>query len=179
MADYVLRLAGVTELSKAVKAAGEGLDKELRADLRKALAPIVADARRRFAGLAGTGPRTAKTVKGSITQRGIAVTMGGRGGAGSGYELGREFGSKGGKFISYEMKGGGWATGWRGHVSRFMPYDRPSVFGAWTGNQLTLDPSRTSGHAFYPAIAHGATSAVADVTKTLEQYVGRIAGAGS
>lgn len=179
MADYVLRLNGVTELSKAAKAAGDGLDKELRSDLRKALGPIVADARRRFSSLPGTGPRTARTVKGSVTQKGISVSMGGRGSVAAGYELGREFGSKGGKFLAYEMKGGGWATGWRGQVRRFMPYDRPAVFGPWTGNQLTLNPSTVSGHAFYPAIAHGATAAVADITKTLEQYVGRVADAGS
>jgi len=138
-------VAGLRETIRAVRQAGDGLEREMRREFQSQVAPTVGDIRGRFSALGRTGPRTARTVRGSFTQNRIEMVMGGRGGPKWGFELGTEFGAKGRKTSTFLQRR---PTG-TVEVTRTVDYSK--VFGPWTGNQFTTE-GRVSGNAFYPGI---------------------------
>lgn len=147
----VLYVKGLTELRQALKASEGKMDTMLRKELHAALAPIIADARGRFEALPGVGKRTAPAVGGSAGPKSIAVYLREE----FGFELGREFGAKGPKSVTFQQRRrGGTAT-----VTRTIDYSKPTIFGPWSGNQFSFPPDPTSGHAFYPAAAQGGEAA--------------------
>lgn len=173
MSDKVfMEVQGLRSLQRGLKALGDGSQREMRKALRAALSPIVADARASFQALGGTGPRTARTVRGFITQAGIGVQMGGKGGKAQGYELGREFGARV-HLTTYPLRTrAGTVT-----ARRVFDYGAPTVFGPWTGNQwANLKGGKVSGRAFTPAVQKGALKAGDQIDRVLTAYVQRVLG---
>lgn len=164
MADAVLYVQGLAGVQKSAKALEDGTDRALRKELRAALAPIVAQAKASFRSLPGVGRRTATTVRGSVTGRGVAVQFSGR----FGFEQGREWGAKPRvKPATYQLRTpAGPVT-----ATRFLDYSRPSIFGQWQGNQFSVAPGgRVSGRAFHPAVKDGLDDAVDRVVATIDRY---------
>ena len=85
-------VSGIDALRRALKAAGEGAEKELAKAHKTVAGDIVADAKARARSLGGVAAKSAGAVKASGTQRRAAVTLS----ASSRYPfaLGAEFGSK-------------------------------------------------------------------------------------
>ena len=87
-----VRVEGLAELRKALKAIGAQAPKELNAASKDVATFVADDARDLAFGLGGVAARVAPTVKGSGTARGGAITLGG---ASHPEALGAEFGGRG------------------------------------------------------------------------------------
>lgn len=183
-------MSGLVESIEAARLAGDDWGKATLREIRQALNPMRDDIRNSFEALPGTGPRTAKTVKASITARGAGISFGS---AKAPYAMGREFGAKRSQTRSYirrvqsgRLAGRKVGSGsQRVTVSR-IPYNRDSIFGPWTGNDFDLGEAggrltfdKVSGHAFYPGVGKGAQnvfdalSHIAD--KTIDRFPGGVA----
>lgn len=171
-AKVLMEVKGLRSLQRGLKALGDGSQQEMRKALRAALAPIVADARGKFVALGGTGPRTSRTVKGTITQTGIGVQMGGKGGKAQGYELGREFGARV-HLTTYQLRApSGVVT-----ARRVFDYGKPTVFDKWTGNQwVNFEGRAVSGRAFTPAVQRGSDRVGQQIDTVLSHYADRVLG---
>ena len=87
-----VRVEGLTELRRALKAIGTDAAKVLNEASREVAGFVADDARSKAHGLGGVAARVAPTVKGSGTARGGAITLGG---ASHPEALGAEFGGQG------------------------------------------------------------------------------------
>ncbi len=161
----VARVDGLADFRRVVRGAAPELDKELRKAMRAAVAPIVSDARAHLNALPGTGPRTAKQVRSSVTQSAVSVSLVPK----AGFELAREFGAKGIKVSHYEMHTRRGVV----QVTRAMNYASPRVFDRWTGNRFTLDSS-VSGRGLFPAASRGGLKAVEQVTAAIERTMQKL-----
>lgn len=161
----VVKVEGLSEFRKVLREVAPDLGKSLQKALRASVAPVVADARGRLSSLPGTGPRTAKNVRSSVTSKGVAVELVQRGG----YELAREFGAKGAKTTHYTRRGSGGSV----QVTRTFNYANPNVFDTWTGNRFTLDAG-VSGRGLFPAAAAGGARAVAAAQAALDEALKKL-----
>ena len=177
-----LTVQGLEETIAAASAAERDLKVAVMREIRRELRPMVSDIKGRFSDLGGTGPRVATTVRSSVTAKTAAVRMGS---PKHPYSLGREFGAKRGQtrahirrvqsgpLVSRTVGGGSQ----RVSVAR-IPYNKPSIFGPWTGNQFKLGESgdrltieETSGRAFYPSIGAGAQNVFERLRAVADKYV--------
>lgn len=174
MALASIEVQGLQSLVQAASKLGRDASKEVKEQLVKSAGPTVADARSRMGALGGTGPKAATTIRLEVQQRGVAFRLGA---VGKRYALGREFGAKraGTRNTTFSNQFGKGIT-FRG--SKRIPYSRPSIFGAWTGNQFTTEPGSTSGRAFYPAVAQGVRRTEADMKRVVDDWVNVLATAG-
>lgn len=165
-----LRAEGLGVATRVARQIGGDIDKEWRAELRRAGQPIAQDARSRYRSLKPLGGQAARTVRVSVTQRGVAVQAGGRP-----WSKAQEFGAKRTTTRKHRVNN---AFG-RGFslpaVVKRINYVR--VFGAWTGNQSTVGPGRVAGRALYPAAAAGRADAVKRLERVRDQALARLAGA--
>lgn len=162
----ILQVKGLKELQAALKDAEDGSLRDMRKAMRSALLPIVADAKGRFEGLGGTGPRTAGTVRSFNTSNGIGVQFGGN----KGYEFGREFGARYHRISTFTQRRPSGPV----QVTRRMDYSKPSIFGPWTGNRFLLKSGRVSGRAFNPAVQDHWRVASKAINKVLDDYSKKI-----
>lgn len=130
-------------IRQAARKLGKDASKNWRDAVRKAGAPMVADAKARFRALGGTGRRTARSVALRQANDGVTIKMGG---AAYPFARGREFGAKGAKTFQVSQ-GNLFGRGITFEGSRTIDYSSPKIFGSWTGSS-----SGASGRAFYPAI---------------------------
>lgn len=132
------------QLSRVARGVDRGLQRDILRGLRRALEPVVVDAKARYRGLGGTGPREARTVRASATAKTVELSAGGTTTWGA-----REFGAdrrstrlhqwdnQFGKGISFQG------------VKR-IDYSSDRMFGRHTG---------TTGRAFVPAVRRGLSRA--------------------
>lgn len=182
-----VQLRGLVETIEAAKLAQDEWGKATLREIRRAINPIRDDVRNKFQELGGTGPRTAATVRATVTQRGAGVQFGS---AKTPFAMGREFGAKRTQtrtFIRRVQTGrnasrvvGGGST--RASVSH-IPYNRDSIFGPWTGNDFSLGDAGgrltfdvVSGHAFYPNIGKGAQNVYDALDHIAQRTIDRFPG---
>lgn len=118
-----IRVEGLRDLQRALRAVDAALPKELRQANKEAAEVVAGAARANFAAGTGVAPKVVPSVKALAQQRSASVKIGG---ARYPYALGSEFG--GGKY------GPGNPTPRGGHTTQFPPFKK-------------------SGYALYPAIA--------------------------
>lgn len=155
---------GLGTLTRVARDAGPDISKAWRSELRKAGAPMVADAKARYE--AGPWPlrhRAAKTVRFAVLQNGVALQVGGKP-----WSMAMEFGTKRTETRKFDVKGGP-GRGAQFGVVRHINY--VAQFGAWTGNRHTLDDGDVSGHAALPAAAAGRDAAVTAIGGVIDNFL--------
>lgn len=93
MAGPEVRVEGLRELQREMRAVERALPRELRAASKEAADVVAEGTRRAFAGLGGSAPKVVPTVKALAQQRGASVKIGGSSSVGGKVALGNEFGS--------------------------------------------------------------------------------------
>lgn len=179
MALAEIKVQGLQTLVRTAAKLGPEASKAVREQLVKSAGPTIADAQSRMRGLGGTGAKAAQTIRLEVQQRGVAFRLGS---SSRPYALGREFGAlrSGTRSTTFRNQFGKGIT-FRGRKA--TPYNRPSIFGAWTGNQFTVDPfgsggGKTSGRAFYPAVAAGVQRTTKNMQDIVDDWVNILAQSG-
>lgn len=166
-----LQAEGIGSLTRVTADLGGSLDKEWRKDLRQAANPIAADAKRRYRGLNNLGKHAARTVRTSVTQKGVLINAGGKP-----WSLAEEFGvdrSETRRYTWSDLFGKG--ITWRGNKR----IDYRQVLGPWAGNALTVGEDKVAGRAVYPAAAAGRDDAVERLERLRDGFMDRLAKAGN
>lgn len=166
-----LHADGIATITRVSRDLGRDIDKRWRGELRAAAAPIAADARARYRGLAPLGAEAARTVRASVSQRGVEIRAGGKP-----WSKAQEFGTKRTATRKHNVNNAfGRGFSLPGVVKR-INYVR--IFGAWTGNQSTVSEGQVAGRALYPAAAAGRARAVKRLERLRDQAVNLLAQAG-
>ena len=91
--DSRIRVEGLADLQRELRAANTKFPRELRVANKEAADIIAAGTRHAFAGLGGSAPKVVPTVKALAQQRSASVKIGGGASVGGRVAMGNEFGS--------------------------------------------------------------------------------------
>lgn len=162
------RVYGLEKLA-AVSRAARKLDREVQRDavkgLRRALAPVVPDARARYSALGGTGPRVARTVGMTANQKRVELYAGG---SSVPFWGGREFGASQDSTRVYTWRNQ-FGKGIEFEGVKRIPYSSDRMFGRNTG---------TKGRAFVAATSRGLRRANREADDLAKELIEKLARAG-